>query len=366
MPNLLKNLKIFEVSLVANPANPGAQVVVFKSDDVESDTLKATFDEVLEAAELEQKLQDVMRPMWEVSELLRTSFKTILEDKGIKDKREALKQSVRQFADYITGKLDDIKTTSKEDSNMPNNEVKKEKEEVKSFDQAAVDALVKEAVEKALADSVMKIQRLEIVAKMSDKEKVYFEKLDEAGKAEFLKMAPDARMKIVQKSELDDEVLNVDGRVIRKSEVGSSLFEILKVQNTLIQSAKAQAELELEKRLEQEAIQLVEKEYGNLPGEVLLKAKILRHINCIQDETLRKGFMELLKSANAAFQKFFVPAGASAGGSQSGSSAQAKLEKMAKDYAQEHKVSISEAWKAIANSEEGNELYKEHLAESNQ
>lgn len=95
--NLLTNLVIDEISLVDRPANPGAQVVLFKRDDagVEKDGGK-TFDQI-------EAQRVVLDSYYRLTETLRASIVSILGDEGIKDKGGKIKETVDQFAERVKG-----------------------------------------------------------------------------------------------------------------------------------------------------------------------------------------------------------------------------------------------------------------------
>jgi hypothetical protein len=99
-------------------------------------------------------------------------------------------------------------------------------DEVKTYDQPALDA----AVSKAIAEKESEIAVLKALSDMADEEKDFYKALPDDKKSEFLKKSSVDRKVEIQKSKSADEELVVKGQTVRKSVVGDSVFYVLKSQ----------------------------------------------------------------------------------------------------------------------------------------
>ena len=145
----------------------------------------------------------------------------------------------------------------------------------------------------------------------------------------------------------NDATIEVGGEVVRKSVVGDGVFKLLKAQAEDLAKAREATELAaFEKKAKED--------FGNLPGEDLAKAKVLRAVDALDAEV--KGELEkMLAAANAAMAKSFKPLGADGGGEFA--KAEDELESLAKAYASEHSVSFSKAYSEVMKTDRGRELY---------
>ncbi len=116
--NKVRNLKLREVSLVDDPANPAARVSIAKaagvgtgttfadalagieellgSDDVEKDAVS------FQQARLASKLNE---NMWQLHNALMTSVRSIIEDESVEDKAEKIATSVEQYKSALLREL---------------------------------------------------------------------------------------------------------------------------------------------------------------------------------------------------------------------------------------------------------------------
>lgn len=346
--HLLKEIRLNEVSIVDNPANPSAFIQVLKVED-EDAVMKGKYKEVLQESELDRKIQEMMEPMWDQSSVLRQSFFEVLRDEKIKDKGAALKTCVTEFADTLKSAiqqaLNDIgkaagdggeKIKSKEDFTMG---------EDKKYDQAAVDQLVKDAVEKALKEAKPD-PTLIALSEMSDAEKDYFNKLDDKGKKEFIGKSKDDRAHVVQKTAAKDEVLVIDNQEIHKSEVGETMFSVIKNQHIRMQE-------EIAKRVEAEYTKKAEKELPNVTGDAVMKGRLLHYLEDIQDDNLRKFALEVLKSTEG-IAKMTKELGVSGEGVVH----EDEFQKRVQEIANKDGISVAKATEKFMDTSEGNALYR--------
>ncbi len=136
-----------------------------------------------------------------------------------------------------------------------------------------------------------------------------------------------------------DETFESDGTVVRKSEVGETSFKIMKSQHD---------RLEL-----QDFTKRAETEIQHLTGETIVKAKALRAVSKLDKES-REAIEAMLKGGNAAMK---ANMGALGHNTPIASSAEGELEKLAKTYEAQHKVSYADAYSKVLETREGGELY---------
>lgn len=147
----------------------------------------------------------------------------------------------------------------------------------------------------------------------------------------------------------DESFVADGGIVVKKSEVGDTTYKLLKSQHEKLDL------VDLTKR--------AEADIGNLPGEPAMKARIIKAIDGIGDEAVRKAAFETLKAADAAMKGRMKAVGED--GETGVTKAEDKIEKAARKYQADNKIaSYPAAYDAFLKTEEGRELYAEADAES--
>lgn len=227
--------------------------------------------------------------------------------------------------------------------------------------------LTKEELQKKIDDATAplqaKIDKAEFIAGLNDESKEYYGKLDDTGKEAFEKMDDKSRKAAVndavKKAKAEDETIETDGAVIRKSEVGEGVFAFMKAQQ-----AKADAAVKKAEKLENDAIQKsyedkAEKDFPHLPGTPAEKAEMLKAIDAMPEEK-REAQLKMLKAGDSAMAKSFKELGAS-GGSGDESSAGERLNKMAEKKAEKDGITFEKAYSQILDTKEGSKLYAESL-----
>lgn len=102
----------------------------------------------------------------------------------------------------------------------------------------------------------------------------------------------------------------------------------------------------------------VEKRWPLTPGTVDDKVAVLKSVNAIENESVRKSILEGMDAKEAELKKFAEEKGA--GGEGSSKTAQEKLEKMAADLKEKNpKLSDQQAFAKAADTEEGRKLWAE-------
>lgn len=221
----------------------------------------------------------------------------------------------------------------------------------------------KEELEKAKKENdelTAKLAKAELMAGMTDDQKKFHKGLEGDAKEAFEKADSDARDAIIAKANETDEEFDADGVIIKRSEVGAGMFAFMKAQAA--KNAKLEADL---KKSNEENIQKAyetraEKELPHLPGTAVEKAEMLKAIDGIPNEDMRKKQMEMLKASDAAMAKQFEQTGSdTTNADQLG--ANAKLNKMAQDHAAKENIPFAKAYSAVIDTADGKKLYEETL-----
>lgn len=220
------------------------------------------------------------------------------------------------------------------------------------------DAKTVEELQKNLDELTEKLAEAETLAKMSDAEKAYMDKMSAKDKPAFMAMSAADRAKKIAAVAKNDETVEVAGQTISKSEVGDKQFAIFKAQADELAEIRKQAKADREAvetaKLEKRATE----ELPNLPGEVSVKARVLKAIDGLSEDD-RKAASQMLKSANEVLAKSMETIGR--GSDKSDGSAIAEIEKKAEEIAKRDGIgkaaAIAKAWT------ENPALYEQYEAE---
>lgn len=326
-PRVATELKIGFLSAVDMPAHEGAQAVVLKARMTEKGTMtteqlmKSVFTDALMETKVEQNLCDLLwQKVWPVNDALKEAAENIVKDDTITDKQAAMRQIISEYVAEVSRVLN-------------------ETDVFKSNPQQEADM----ADEKQLA-------KFKALAAMSDVQKAHHAKLDEQGQAEFEAMSSEDRDAVVKALHVEDETfVGDDGVTVSKAAVGAAAFSVMKSQHLQISNLREQADLT---RLAKQA----ESDLSHLPGEVVLKAKVLKSIERMP-QAEREALTAMLKAGDAASAPGFVPAAKA--GEATPEAAEATLEAMVTKHMAEHNVTKSAALKAVYASEEGRALLEE-------
>lgn len=212
-----------------------------------------------------------------------------------------------------------------------------------------------EAVNKKLEDAQAEAALFKSISELSDAERSHYNGLDtDDAKSEFLGKSAEDRKAVLEKAQDSDPVVykSAAGVEYRQSD-DSRLVEMAKNQDLMtaqLQKAEEKAETTL---LEKRATN----ELGHLPGELGVKVQLLKAVEGIDDEEVRKGALAILKSKNDVAAPAFRSRGISKAAPETNASD--KLAKMAQDYAKEHTCDLAKAYTQIISTPEGEALYEE-------
>lgn len=203
------------------------------------------------------------------------------------------------------------------------------------------------------------VARLAQIVSLDAVSKAHYDGLDDAGRTSFLALDATARTDAIRKAAENaassDPVVykSDDGTEIRKSHGDIALHQArqldeLRKQNLALNASMAYESIQKRAR----------EEFANFPGDLDLHTTVVKALDGIADEAHRKGAFELVKAGNTALAKSSVTLGTNAGSNEGTASADAnaKLEKMVSEYADQNKVSRSEAYMAVWN--QNPDLYK--------
>lgn len=272
MPFNVTDLELIELSLVDEPANPAARVVMFK--------------------------RDVMPDEDKIKELIAGGMAEA-------DAREQVARMRRNKGAGPTGDQD------KGGNSMSDQE--------KRLDQL-------EAANKRLEGSV------DALVKSIENEGYVVQIADAAVTVEKRKTA---------------DYIEVGGEMILKSALPASVLSMI--------SKQADELAAVNKKLEAEELtKRVTAEIPHLAGDAVTKGAVLKAIDAIADEAIRKSAHAMLKGANSVASKLTREFGTVA---PQETDAMTELNKMAEDFAAENKVTFAKAFADVTRSGRGAELF---------
>lgn len=189
-----------------------------------------------------------------------------------------------------------------------------------------------------------------VKAGMSDAEKAYMDGLNDEAKKKFMGMGADERKKMMgagkmdksfDKEAVEKQLADIEKRLAEKDDVIKSFKE------EIAKMADENEMLKLEKR--------AEAELAGIAGTAEQKAKLLKALDGIEDEDVKKMALENIKKSAETNINVTKEYGASGQGQDD---ANGKLEALAKAKAKETGVSFAKAYKDVLDTDEGRELLK--------
>ena len=271
MPFNVTDLELIELSLVDEPANPAARVVMFKRASPDEDKIKELIDGGMPEAEARDQVARMRR------------------NKGAGP----------------TGDLD------KGDRSMSDQEKRLEELEAANKRlEASRDALVKSL----------------------------------EGEGYVVQIADEA---VTVEKRKPEDYIDVGGEPVLKSALPASVLAMI--------SKQAGELAEVTKKLEaEELVKRVSAEIPHLSGAPAMKGAVLKAIDAIADDEVRKAAHAMLKGANTLASKLTREFGTVA---PEETDAMSELNKMAEDYAVEKKVTFAKAFAEVTLTGRGAELF---------
>lgn len=271
MPFNVTDLELIELSLVDEPANPAARVVMFKRAAPDDDNIQELIDGGMPEAEARDQVARMRR------------------NKGAGP----------------TGDLD------KGDRSMSDQEKRLEELEAANKRlEASRDALVKSL----------------------------------EGEGYVVQIADDA---VTVEKRKPEDYIDVAGEAVLKSALPASVLAMI--------SKQAGELAEVTKKLEaEELVKRVSAEIPHLSGAPAMKGAVLKAVDAIADDEVRKAAHAMLKGANTLASKLTREFGTVA---PEETDAMSELNKMAEDYAVEKKVTFAKAFAEVTRTGRGAELF---------
>ena len=205
-----------------------------------------------------------------------------------------------------------------------------------------------EAVKKA-EDKVTELEtqllRAGKLAELTDAQKVHFNDLDETGQTAYLGKSAAERQADIEKLKVDDPVIYTDseGREFRKSDdprLVSMAKEREADRKELIKARTLREQDSFEKR--------ATAELTHLPGEVKVRAAIIKAIDGIEDETVRKSAHESVQAGSKAIKAAFDTVGTTT--SVETTDAERELDRLAKELAAKESINYFDAYQKVSDS----------------
>lgn len=413
---IIKDMKVNEVSSVDRPAQSGATAVILKRGEApEIELAKMTFEQTLRGNMLSEQVRDAFYKTFNNLYTGKDAFRKALADEiaaggdGTKAS-EAFKTWFGTLVDQAlgaakaldVGQIADLEKTIHKaasdwlDSQETNMIIKtraeleaainKAKGEGYSVTVGTVSLIHKAAADLKAEDTLpaagplakmtakkaddededMKAMKAKMArmekrdALSADLRKHYDSLSDDPARDAFLAKDASGQQVELEKASGSDPVVytTLDGHDIRKS-AGEPLIAALKSAD----SGRREAALEKAARLNLELEKRAETELGNLGGAMIGKKALLRALDGIEDEAMRKAAQEVLTSASEIAKRgdVFTKRGSAAPVSLEKGSAESRIEKMAQDRARERSISFEKAYTEVLDTEEGQKLYAETL-----
>lgn len=337
MPFNLTDLELDEISLVDEPANQQAKVVLFKrnnpievNDLVKCSTGSSSFEGVVQSivaakaggkasaqvavvkdGKITKTIRNVLLSSMAVSmdTETRKRYKSfITKGKSTQEALDAMKRDNREGAGPFPGER------GRREQSMPNTEERLTEMEGQIENLMASVKTMQEALE---AEG-------------------YTAKLDKkSGKVELAKRS-------------DDDFVDVGGEKVLKSSVPAPILKQIEVQSKEVADLRKRAEAEdLRKRADADLPDLA------APADV--RGAILKAVDGIADEETRKAAHAALKGASAAVRKGLLSERGSTAATDS--DVMAELNTLAEEYASTHGVSFETAFAEVTKSGKGKELF---------
>lgn len=243
----------------------------------------------------------------------------------------------------------------KSDEEMPEG-LKKTYNEEDDMSREEMDAL-KAKHDKEIKDKDAELDKAKKEADMTDEEKKKYKDLkDEDAKKNWRDMSHEKRTEVLKNDSDSNAVVyksESTGLEFRKSDDPRMVVLAKQADDNARIAKKATEDLE-NASLQKRADEILK----HHPGTVEERAAMLKAVESIPDEAVRKKSIEALKASDAALAKAFTRNGGNGGDAgEGGSDALSKLDTMAKAYDEKNKVGYHKAYDAILQTTEGRELY---------
>jgi len=216
---------------------------------------------------------------------------------------------------------------------------------------------------KAMEKLQAELDRTKKVAELNDAQTAHFGKLDVAGQDAYLaKSAPDRQAVIdaeIEKAAADDSVVYTDleGNTFSKSDDARLVASAKRADEAITKAAKLETQAQNAAFAKRASVDI-----PHLPGEDSVGAAIIKALDGISDEGVRKSAFEAVRAGSKAVEAAFEKRGALVGDKTPSADANTELEKRAKDMvkAATEPISYLDAYQKAADADP--ELYNRAIA----
>ncbi len=371
--NIMREFVIGEISAVDRPAQKHAKMTIMKRDEIDKnseaiikyyvhgDAKAKTFNDAFEISEQNKRLWEVRTEINPLLDALNESIHSTLADKNVSfsSKAALIETSVNDFLSTLREKMPDVEDEiTKFIVDSIDNCQKVNKKESEMTDKPTIEDLTKslDEVKSALEKAEASLKESEVLAKMSDAEKKYMDKMSDDEKAAWMKMSAEDRKSKIDGVKKNDETLEVAGKTIAKSDVGEVAFAVFKAQADEMAEVRKAAEKDREDASVSRLAKRASDEMPGITGTDDEKAAVLKAVEAVTDEAVRKSLEAIIKVANAVGEGALDTIGKNGGDVTK--SIDEKIEAAAVEIAKRDNISksaaIAKAWV------ENPDLYKEY------
>lgn len=233
--------------------------------------------------------------------------------------------------------------------------LKKEKQMEKDLEKALARIA---ALEGDIAKRDADLTRANSIVSLSAPHRAHYDSLSKAEQDAFLSMDGNARDRQIELAKNADPVVytTAKGIEIRKS-AGEQVVQMAKDADEALKKADEATKVLTDANITKRA----NEDLGNLAGDEATRKAVVKALDGIEDETVRKAAFAAVKSANTAAAAAFKKGGTSDNGNpdDGGESPLEKLNKLATTRAAADKVSFEKGMDLVLQTPEGKKLYDE-------
>lgn len=363
---ILHKFRLNEISAVDRMAQEGAKMVLMKRDDSE-DIAKGAFIDAVAAMEAREVVRELWHDLWESEDAMYDAIQMIvnnperypdvqssiieaLDEYSAKVQEQAAEAAaaVPSEGDGVSSDPNDPTMKSDHPEGDNDNPLNPKEDPMSKTTEPTVESLTVE-----LTAAQGKLAKSEAYGKLNDAEKSYYDNLPDSERDEFLKFDGDHRAQVLKKAAAEDPVIytSEDGEEFHKSD-DPRLVKMAKRAD----ADRKQAREDRERAENMEFAKRAEDELGHLTGGEDAKVSLLKAINGIKDEDVRKEISQMLKAADDAASPAFDTRGTT---DVAKGDAEEQLNDLAKAYSEKHDMPFAKAYNEVLKTDEGSRLYTE-------
>lgn len=211
-----------------------------------------------------------------------------------------------------------------------------------------------EELEGQVEDLTKKLEKSASLLGLNDAQREFHKGLADEAAEKFVSATSDERDVMIKAAADADETVVIGDTEMKKSVLGDEAFAIIKQQAADLEKAQKDVE-EATAKVVQEQLNKRAGELKHLPGTDEAKITLLKSVDSIEDETIRKSVLEVIKASNEDMAKAFEEKAHQA--PEDAGTPEVQLGAMVKKYSEDNKVSEVEAFSKVLDTPEGAELY---------